>query len=498
MITVQRTIYRKAKMALFVLPITLLLLLLSCLLLPIWTVSAIDDPDTAPTVNSARVYTDCLVDGDIGVLISYYLDYTTLPNESANESYLAVFYNGIGDVDGDGDIDIDDYDHAVLIAIGIVYPPDWQDRADVNYDGIVDAGDAVIIQNMIAAGQSTQIKSVSPYHYIESAMLGYRLGMAWLYLDPSEVTDNDLDIDNIDLYKIWLMGNPTVLSGWDGDPPKTVSNIDYWQTTGDTSVLLALQILVYAAELQEQWPALDIITDTTHGNKLGVNGVEYFTNVIPDLKDIAISVFADSEYSPDYQGLDFTTTFGATVENGTGTVVGSPITLSEGGTMVSVTGTGTFLITLNEGTTGAVTGYGSIIGPVTLTAGVNTVTAVSIGLVLVEVNLTNTQAEAESAVSGTAFDLDDPAAAFGLSTMWFSTLVWMVVSILVCAAAYRVTGEGSTVGGLTSGKVTLLVFDLCIIGGAILGLVSMVVAVLLFLFFGIFIGYILFFRAANV
>ena len=84
-----------------------------------------------------------------------------------------------------------------------------------------------------------------------------------------------------------------------------------------------------------------------------------------------------------------------------------------------------------------------------------------------------------------------------MSRLLFSGLVWLVVSILICAAAYKASDnvEGYRGGG---GKIILLVFDICIIGGAVLGLMPVLVAALMFIGFGAFTGYILFFRAANV
>jgi len=48
-----------------------------------------------------------------------------------------------------------------------------------------------------------------------------------------------------------------------------------------------------------------------------------------------------------------------------------------------------------------------------------------------------------------------------------------------------------------SGKTVMIVFDICIIGGAVLGLLDILVAVLLFIGFGILTGYVLFFRSSS-
>lgn len=82
---------------------------------------AIDDPDSPPSVNAVYVYS--FSDGSVGVLIDYYLDYTApYPDETATESYLAVF------VDTDG---------------------------------------------------TTQLKSVAPYTFVDS---GYGRGLIWILI----------------------------------------------------------------------------------------------------------------------------------------------------------------------------------------------------------------------------------------------------------------------------------------------------------------------------
>jgi len=221
--------------------------------------------------------------------------------------------------------------------------------------------------------------------------------------------------------------------------------------------------------------------------------------VIADLRLMATGCFSAGTVDPIYEDIDYTTVFGATMTDGTGTVTGSPITLTEGTNSVTVTVIGTFILELEQGTIGTVTDdTGTVTGsPVDLVAGTNTITVTVIGTFDVDVELQTTQTIIWDTVTGTAFDLSTPAAAFGMSTMMFSGLVWLMISVVICASVYRITdkGEGYREG---SGKVVLLVFDVCIVGGAVLGLMSVLVAVLLFIAFGTFTGYILFFRSANV
>jgi len=400
---------------------------------------AIADPDTPPAINAVYVYEDLLEDGDAGVFIDYYLDYGTPPSETVTDAYLVVF---------------------------------------VDTDGI------------------TQLQTVAPYTFQNS---GYDRGNVWIYFTPAEVTAYGIDSANEALYEIWLTGNPTL--GWTGDPPKTIAGIDYWQPDGSNSaVLLALRVLYYADLLEIEW-ALDLIEVTTLGNRLTVLGASYFENVITNLREMAPGCFSAGTLDPIYEDIDYSTEFGATMTDGTGNVVGSPITFAEGTTTVNVVVAGTFIIELEQGTVGTIEDNGgAVVGsPVELVAGTNTVT-VNVGdegTLDVNVELENTQTILTDTITGTAFDLSTAATHFGMSTMMFSGLTWMVVTIVICAAVYKASDRGEGYGG-SGGKVTILIFDICIVGGAVLGLLPILVAILLFIAFGFFTAYIIFFRHANV
>lgn len=404
-------------------------------------VFAIADPDSPPSVNALYVYEDVLEDGDCGVLIDYFLDYAATPSETATEAYLGVF------VDTDG---------------------------------------------------TTQLDSVAPYAFDDK---GYGRGLIWIYFTATEVTAYGIDSANEALYRVWLMGNPTVASGWTGDPPKTIASIDYWQTTGDSAVLLALRVLYYADIFELAWTAVDLIEMTPLGNRLTATGEEYFTNAIPDLQLMAPGAFGTGEYSPTLEDIDYTTEFGATMTDGTGTVAGSPIDLVEGDNTETVIVTGTFILELEKGNVGTATSVagGSVVtdSPVDLVYGTNTITATNAGTgeILINVVLENTQTAITGSVTGTALDLSAPAALFGMDTSLFSGLVWFAMSLVACAGVYRL---GQRENFHSGGKVVMLVFNLCIVGGAVLGLLPILAAVLLFIAFGAFTGYILFFKPANV
>lgn len=421
--------------------IFILLIALIFLLMPVY-VYAIADPDSPPQVTAVYIYEDLLEDADCGVLIDYYLDYAVTPDETATEAYMASF------IDTDG---------------------------------------------------TTQLGTVAPYSFDTK---GYGRGLIWIYFSAADVVTYSIDRTDMALYSVWLMGNPTVPSGWVGDPPKTTANIDYWQDGGDTAVLFALRILELADELELAWSE-DLIEATVSGNRLTATGEEYFTNVVASLRTIAPNCFASVTIEPTQEDLDYTTEFGATMTNGTGTVVGSPITLAEGANTCNVTVAGTFILELEKGTYGtaaSVGGGGTVTGsPVELVSGTNTITVPGggTGNILVTVNLVNTQSVITDTITGTGLDLTDVATAFGMSRLMFSGLVWMLMSVLICGALWKSTRNRGVFDAGGGGKAVMIVFDICIIAGAVLGLLSILVAALMFIIFGIITGFVLFYKPAN-
>jgi len=77
----------------------------------------------------------------------------------------------------------------------------------------------------------------------------------------------------------------------------------------------------------------------------------------------------------------------------------------------------------------------------------------------------------------------------------FSGLVWLAITIVICAGVYRLGEREGIPGG---GKVVMIIFDICIVGGAVLALLPVLVAALMFIACGAFTGWVLFFKGANV
>jgi hypothetical protein len=388
------------------------------------------NPDSPTTIGTVTVYPNVLATGDLGVLLDFYTYYATLPTQTITNAYRVSF---------------------------------------IDTDGV------------------TALATIAPYTLLYN---GYRNNMAWIYLSAAEVTSHTIIPANIASYTVKVYGN-TSLTWFPGPAPTTSHPLDTWHITGNTNVLLALDVISYATTLQTTW-VLHMIQSTPVGNRLTNYGAAYFSGVIGGATTAAPSAFYTDTTSPLREAIDYSTIFGAIVTDGTGTCSGSPVTLVSGANTVDTLTSGTLVLTLEHGTIGtaaSVAGGSAVTStPVALTAGINTITVTFAGTghILITVQLQNTQTKTESTIIGTGFDLTTLAALFNMDRGVFSGVVWFILSIIICAAAYARTG----------GKTTLLIFDICIIGGAVLGLVPILVAALLFIGFGVFTGYILFFRNA--
>jgi len=398
-------------------------------------VYAIADPDSTSQVSAVYVYE--FSDGSVGVLIDYYLDYSTpYPDETVTEAYLAVF---------------------------------------VDTDGV------------------TQLKSVAPYTFVNS---GYGRGLVWIYFTEAEATSYSLDSASIADYCIWLTGNPTL--DWTGDPPKTITTIDQWVAT-NVSETLTSRVLYYADVLELAW-SLDMVEYTADGNKLTSVGESYFTNVISGLRILAPGCFSATTSDPDYISISYDTAFGATATSGTATVAGDPQTLTEGADSIDTgTTTGTIIIDLAQWTSGNITDdTGTLNGGATidLYPGVNTLIVTTAGTFTTALEVIDTSVIYERTVEGTGFDLTALATIFGMTRWMLSGLVWVFVTVVACAASYAGSSRSASPSGAS--KIVMILFAVMMIGGMLLGLLHPLVVSFMLIAYGAFIGYVLFFRSGAL
>ncbi len=428
-------------------PVLVILILVVVLLSAFPTPAlAIADPTTPPQIKAVYVFDNIDGAGGKGVLIDYYLDYAVSPNETADQSYLAVFI----DIDG-----------------------------------------------------TTQLKAVAPYVFADS---GYRRGLIWIPFTATEVATYGISSVNSALYRIWLIGNPTLT--WPTVPPKTIASIDTWYTTGIPATLLALKVLYCANVLELFWLSEGAITSgllqtTPLGNKLTTLGESYFNNVIPNLPTLAPSAFSAGTSDPYAPSQNYSVTFSANMTHGTGTVAGDPITFTSNVTVVNATGVGTLIMVLGQGISGNVTSLvGTVFGsPVQVRQGTNTVNVTAPGTLTVVLNAQDIATQGKNRAIGTIFDVSSLATMIGMSFEMTSGLIWFALGIFLCASVYKIGESKFGMGGGIQGgasKIVMLVFDIWIIAGGIVGLLTPIVAILMFIGYSALIGYVLFFRNANV
>jgi hypothetical protein len=424
------------------------LLILAISLTPL-SVLAIADPDSPPSVNSVYVYN--LSDGGIGILVEYFLDYAILPtvadaNDTATNAYLVSFI----DIDG-----------------------------------------------------TTLLRSAAPYIFVDD---GYGAGLVWIRFSAAEVTTYSIDSVDEALYTVRLEGNPTIPSGWAGDPPQTPAGITDWLTTGDPEVLLATQVRAFADELEIAWgPAYDLITISPLGNVLTTLGENYFQNVIPGLRVLAPAVFSSSEVTPELEAISYDTTFSAQAASvaGGATVVGSPQTLVVGANTVDTGATtGNMTITLSLVATGTIadgTGTFTGISPADIVAGVNIINVDGAGTFTVTLTQTDLQAQIDAGSSGTGFDTSGAATIFGMTRGVLSTSLWLIMGVILIAASYGTLRKNNLFNSQESestGKTAMLLYGVWMIAGLLMGILLAKVMLFLFIGYGAFIGYILFYRSS--
>lgn len=426
------------------------LLVAVLLLMPATQVLAIEQPDDPPQITAVYVFEDLLEDGDLGVLIDYYIDYTIagIPPETVTESYLASF--------------IDD-------------------------DGI------------------TQLGTIAPYTFVYAGYTdkGYGRGIVWIYLTAAEVSAAVINKANMANHEVWLMGNPTIESGWTGDPPKTVAGIDQWWETDDAdpAVILADRVKYLAQQIETAW-GYDMIAGTTLGNRLTAIGELYFPNAINGLRTMAPTCFVVSTVDPILEDIDYSTAFGATIAEGTGDLPVTPLDLNEGDNTVDIDGAGTFILELTQGTEGeavSIAGGCTVVNsPMVLVAGLNTIETNWAGTqdILVTVNLVDTLAVLTDTVEGTGFDASLLAVELGVSTWLLTSVLWLILTVVICAAYLKGSGR---MGGIGSGssKGLMIIFDICVVIGIVLGLLHIVVGILLGILALFLTGFILFYRRAS-
>lgn len=422
----------------------ILLLAMMVVATPVMAVTPMPPPDDSiMSILEATVFPSCLTSGDIGILAEYSIPYATTPPLPVNSAYTFAF---------------------------------------------------------VAADGTTQLQATTAYAFANSGYslyVGNPSGVVWFYFTPAQVSSYSLASTNLTNYGVWIIGNPTV--EWSTTAPISKGSLTSWGTASTTRAQLGFKIIDYSNDLSTLWSLL--LTQTSPvGTVLTSNGEQYYTTSIPNLRAMTPQIFSAGQVTPYTPNLTYKSSFGARLENGTGTAAGAPITLASGTNTVNVLTNGTLTITLNKGTSGNATSNVSVVtgSPASLVEGVNTITVTGAGNIFVNVVLSNTQSRLWAPIAGTVFDLSPLATLLGIPVSLLSGLVWIVITILICVAGTNTMKKNSgNAYDDKSGKLTMILFDICLIGGSVVGLLPLIVAIIMFIGCGFLTGYILFFRSSG-
>jgi hypothetical protein len=89
---------------------------------------------------------------------------------------------------------------------------------------------------------------------------------------------------------------------------------------------------------------------------------------------------------------------------------------------------------------------------------------------------------------GTQFDFTAAAAQFGMSRMWFSTLLWLVLELLIAFAVVRFTNNF---------KPALLIILFMLPLGALAGFINLVIAIIATMIMGLIVVYAMFYNKGT-
>lgn len=212
-----------------------------------------------------------------------FLAFTVLPktafaiNNPDNLSITSIF--GYQNILSDGD---------VLIVV----------RYDIDYTVLPteQADEAFLVRFLSGV---LELGSALPFPFNDD---GYREGIVSFYFDPATVTANS--ITPAGSFTVRIQGNPTLFS----TPPITDNGSILWRSSLATKFHLKNDLSAIAFDFEAAWSAndFDLIASTPEGNRLTIDGEEYFTNSILDLHLMIPDLFASGITLPTFEEREFT------------------------------------------------------------------------------------------------------------------------------------------------------------------------------------------------
>ncbi len=193
-------------------------------------VFAISDPDALPSIDRVLAYQGVLETGDLLIVVEYDLPYASTPTEIVSDTYFATFRRA-----------------------------------------------------------TTVLNSVEPFAFNNK---GYGVGVFSFYWTASEVSTDSIEFSNTNSedYKVTLQGKVGVFPG---SVPSTTTGTITWDTSGTAGLQSYISDHAYVLENNSAWAAnsQDLIANTVGVNQLTDTGAEYFSNAVPQSRNMVPDLF---------------------------------------------------------------------------------------------------------------------------------------------------------------------------------------------------------------
>lgn len=164
---------------------------------------------------------------------------------------------------------------------------------DCNSDTQTGCPDESVTTNFIGHFIDTdgtgQLRSVRPYTLQTQCCTGYLEGIFSLYFTASDLTSLGIVTGNMTDYFLSIQGDPAVLASGEADTMNVEGLF--------ASSLLNQSLVNRAQELETSWKQ-DLLDTEAGTNRFNADGEDYFSNAIPNLRQISPKLFLNVTVAP--------------------------------------------------------------------------------------------------------------------------------------------------------------------------------------------------------
>jgi len=284
-----------------------------------------------------------------------------------------------------------------------------------------DAGEAFIVR-LLDADNATELNAVAPYPDVHDS--GYDAFCVGIYFTAAEVATKGMAWGGTDNFTVELTGNPALV--WDaGDPPiVTNNNIAAWN---DASYMIS-RVRAIALDLEADW-GITLTQQSGGVTQLNSDGADYFEHSIAGLRAICPGLFSATVVVPEFEERAYTQAEATSTE---GRWIRPTRSLSvDAMAGVTLDDIGTAVVGTVSGHTGILENYSTDL--LTLRV-ITTDNFAAIENITVDGVLCGATTGAAANVSH-MLDLTEVALDWGVSRMWATSVVWVVMSLFIVGFA---------------------------------------------------------------